>query len=118
MLALTLGVALGGAIGATLRCLLDAYLPGGVLIANTVGSLAIGWLYGMLVAGSSWLTETTTAALTVGLIGALSTFATVSLRAAQLWTGHRRWAAVGLWSVHIVCGLLAASAGVFLSGAW
>ncbi|GAA1805383.1 hypothetical protein GCM10009771_04510 [Nesterenkonia flava] len=102
------------------RLLLDRYLPAGLLVANTLGSLLLGWLYGALSlqlngTGPGLLSEPATAVLALGLIGALSTFATVSLRAAQLWIEGSRLHAVGLWLVHAVCGLAAGACGIWLA---
>lgn len=116
-IAVILGVGLGGAAGAVLRLLLDRLLPWGILLANTVGCLALGLLYGWItVVPAAAEPGTTTApllvALATGLLGALSTFATVSLRAAERWVAGRRLAAAGLWAVHVLCGGAAAAAGI------
>lgn len=122
---LTLGVvaagALGGALGAIFRFLLDRYLRAGILLANTIGCLSLGVLVGFL---SSFATtgEGDVASwqpllvglLALGLTGALSTFATVSLRAAQKWMEGSRWMAVGMWLLHVVCGTAAAVAGLMI----
>lgn len=122
-LLLVLGVAVGGAAGAVLRFLLDRYLPGGLLAANVLACLALGYLYGEL----SWLAETgretgegllsepVAAALSVGALGALSTFATVSLRVAQRWMAGQRLRAVGVWTAHVGLGFAAAALGIALS---
>ncbi|WP_010524840.1 hypothetical protein [Nesterenkonia sp. F] len=47
-IAVVLGVGLGGALGAVLRLLLDRLLPFGILLANTVGCLALGLIYGWI----------------------------------------------------------------------
>ena len=109
-----LAVALGGAFGAASRFLLDAYVPGGVLIANTAGSLLLGTMLGLSASGSiTWGIETL-GLLSFGFTGALTTFATVALRAAQLWVTKSRLKAVGLWLAHTGCGLPAAAAGAWL----
>lgn len=119
-LAMILGVGLGGAAGAVLRLLLDRALRAGVLIANTLGCLLLGMLYGWVstAAPGGSLEDAPLTPLTVllatGLLGALSTFATVSLRAAEHWIARRRLAAVGLWSTHVLCGGLAAAGGIVL----
>lgn len=123
-LAVLAGVALGGAVGAVLRLLLDRALPFGILAANTLGCLALGFLFGILSAhggegqepAGGISSEPVVAVLSFGLLGALSTFSTVSLRAAQLWMGGQRARALGMWALHVVFGFAAAAAGVVLSG--
>lgn len=106
--------ALGGGVGAALRLILDTYVRGGVLLANTVGSLLLGLMLGASAAGAVVFSSAALGFVSVGFIGALSTFATVSLRAAQLWVSKHRLAAVGLWCAHTGCGLAAAAAGAWL----
>lgn len=106
--------ALGGGLGAAARFLLDAYVRAGVLLANTAGSLLLGVMLGASAAGAVVFSSPVLGLVAVGFIGALSTFATVSLRAAQLWTTGHRLAAVGLWAAHTGCGLAAAAAGSWL----
>lgn len=114
-------MALGGAAGAAVRFLLDRYLQAGVLIANTVGCLALGALIGAAgaasasaAAGGELWEPWTVGLLAFGFIGALSTFATVSLRAAQLWVTGTRWKAIELWGLHTSCGIAAAAVGLAL----
>ena len=123
---LTVGVviagAVGGAVGAIARFLLDRYLRAGILLANTLGCLGLGVLVGFVsgVAASGTADEQvawqpmTVGLLAMGLTGALSTFATVALRAAQKWTSGARWTAVGMWGISVVCGVLAAVVGLAL----
>ncbi|GFZ84172.1 FluC/FEX family fluoride channel [Nesterenkonia alkaliphila] len=112
--------ALGGAAGAAARFLLDRYLRVGVLIANTVGCLLMGALIGAAAvsagaaAGGELWAPWTVGLLAFGFIGALSTFATVSLWAAQLWVAGSHWKAMGLWALHSGCGIAAAAAGLAL----
>lgn len=123
-LAIALGVALGGSVGALVRFLLDRYLRAGLLLANTLGCCVLGYLLGEL----TWLSENRTAGapedavldpvstvLIFGVLGALSTFATVSVRVAQAWVSGRRLWAVGIWTAHVGCGFAAAALGIALS---
>ena len=107
-----------------MRLLLDRYVRFGILVANTLGCLFLGFLFGQfssmtavqaLPQGES-LSQPVLTVLTFGLIGALSTFATVSLRAAQRWSEGRRLQAAWIWCAHITCGFLAAAVGVWASG--
>ncbi|TLP94056.1 hypothetical protein FEF26_12480 [Nesterenkonia salmonea] len=112
--------ALGGAMGAIARFLLDRYLRAGILVANTVGCLSLGVLVGFVSAfaaddasgdPASWQ-PLLVGLLALGVTGALSTFATVALRAAQQWMEGSRWMAVGMWAAHVVCGVAAAAVGL------
>ena len=116
-LPVVLSVALGGALGAASRFLLDAYVRGGLLIANTVASLLLGVMLGVTAAGAITFSSAALGLAAAGFLGALSTFATVSLRAAQLWMTSRRFLAVGLWFAHTGCGLAAAAGGAWLGWA-
>lgn len=121
--AVIVGVALGGALGAVARLLLDRMLPFGILTANTVGCFALGYLFGefstLTVSGPAPETgpfsEPVMTVLAFGLIGTLSTFATVSVRAAELWMNGQRLHASGLWTIHVSCGFAAAAVGIALS---
>ena len=122
-----LGVALGGAVGAVLRFRLDRYLRAGILLANVLGCLVLGYLFGEL----TWLAETgagarsgvfavlfsgtVSTAVSIGLLGALSTFATVSVRVAQTWMAGRHLRATGIWVTHVGLGFAAAALGIALS---
>ena len=122
-----LGIGLGGALGAVVRLLLDRYLPFGILLANTLGCAILGFLFGEMSAvdpqtyellGTGAVSPALLTVLTFGLVGALSTFSTVSLNAAQLWMSGWWIHAAGLWGLHLVCGLLAGAVGFALSAAW
>ena len=107
-------VAVGGAAGAVIRFLLDRYLRAGILCANTFGCLLLGALIGAAGAAEIDWQPWAAGLLAMGLVGALSTFATVALHAAQLWLAGSRWKAVGLWAAHAGCGIAAAAAGLVL----
>ncbi|TLS67826.1 fluoride efflux transporter CrcB [Mariprofundus erugo] len=87
-----LAVAAGGAIGAVMRWLVASSVqkfaagsafPWGTLAVNTVGSFLLGFLF-------VWLVERSTAgelvrlAVTVGFLGAFTTFSTYSLESIRL----------------------------------
>ena len=107
-MSLALAVALGAAVGAPARYLLDRALAGrgrlplGVLVVNLSGCLAIG-----LLAGAE---PSTTAARLLGL-GFLGSFTTASTLAWDVLALGRRWGA-GLLALHVVGGLLLTTAGL------
>ncbi len=77
-------IALGGAAGACCRYAIviasirawGDWFPFGVLIANVVGCFLLGVLMHDAVATGKWLTASGHAAITVGVLGALTTFST------------------------------------------
>lgn len=81
-------VALGAAVGAPLRYLAAHHLDTpmvshrGTLLVNVLGSLLLGWMVARAVSGEEM------ALLGVGFCGALTTYSSVSLQAANL--GWRR----------------------------
>lgn len=86
-----LAVAAGGATGAVLRWLLAGAIqrfaggafPWGTFAVNAVGSFLLGFLFVWLIERSS-AGELVRLALTVGLLGALTTFSTYSLESIRL----------------------------------
>jgi fluoride exporter len=86
-----LAVAAGGAVGAVLRWLLAGSIqrmaggafPWGTFAVNALGSFLIGFLFVYLVERSS-AGELWRLALTVGMLGALTTFSTYSLESLRL----------------------------------
>jgi len=84
-------IATGGAIGALLRfwlstgmhALLGRGFPYGTLAVNVLGSLAIGWVYVMLIERMSAGPELRSLLL-VGLLGAFTTFSTFSIETLNL----------------------------------
>lgn len=86
-----LAVAVGGAIGASMRWLLagvvqrstDSAFPWGTLVVNALGSFLLGFLFVYMIERSS-AGELLRLALTVGLLGAFTTFSTYSLESLRL----------------------------------
>ncbi len=104
-------VALGAAVGAPVRFLVDLALkrrfgegfPWGTLLVNAVGSLALGALMALP------LSPEAMALLGTGLCGALTTYSTFSYEAVQLTRTHSRGRAL----LYVL-----ASLGLGLGSAW
>lgn len=86
-----IAIATGGAVGALLRfwvstgvySLLGRAFPYGTLVVNVTGSLAMGFLYVVLLDRMTVAPEVR-AALLVGLLGAFTTFSTFSIETLNL----------------------------------
>jgi CrcB protein len=91
MIRQVLVIAAGGAVGAVLRWLLAGAVqrlaggpfPWGTFAVNALGSFLIGFLFVYMVERSA-ASELWRLALTVGLLGALTTFSTYSLESMRL----------------------------------
>ncbi|GIJ08133.1 fluoride efflux transporter CrcB [Micromonospora andamanensis] len=114
-------VALGAALGAPLRYLVDravqarhdSVFPWGTLTVNAVGSLVLGVLIGG--AAVDAVPGSLVALLGVGLCGALTTYSTFGYETIRLFEdGARRHALVNV-GVSVVAGLAAAFVGVTLA---
>lgn len=114
-------IAAGGAMGACLRYFISQLtlqwfgkgFPFGTLAVNILGSLMIGIVYGLIeseyVAGHPWRTF-----LSIGFIGALTTFSTFSLDTLLLMQQGAWMKAVGNIVLNLLCCLLAAWLGIKL----
>lgn len=86
-----LAIAAGGAIGASLRWLLAGSIqrmaggpfPWGTFVVNVLGSFLLGFLFVYLIERSS-AGELMRLALTIGLLGAFTTFSTFSFESLRL----------------------------------
>ena len=118
-------VALGGALGAMARYWLCTYLfpisgaqfPWGTLFVNVSGCLVIGFLYGYIGDVSAEkipLTPYWRAFLSIGFLGALTTFSTFSLEAIVLWQQVNPIIALTYIAGSVVSCLLAVVIGVWL----
>ena len=110
---IALVVALGAAVGAPLRYLVDravqsrhrSVVPWGTLTVNVTASFVLG-----VVVGSA-PSATLTALIGTGFCGALSTYSTFSYETLQLGrSGPRPWAAVNVM-LSLLAGLAAAALG-------
>jgi fluoride exporter len=117
---LVLAVALGGAIGATARYTIshlvslrgESLFPWGTLIANLLGCFMLGLVYEMseLVA----LNPNAKAMISVGLIGALTTFSTFTLETINLLRKQQWCPAFLNMMVSILAGFAACVFGIFV----
>ena len=117
-------VALGAAVGAPLRYLVDravqarhaSAFPWGTLVVNVAGCLLLGVLVGGAAAGA--VPESLVTLLGAGLCGALTTYSTFGYETVRLFTDGARLAALLNVGTSVVAGLAAAFAGVTLAQAF
>ena len=115
-------VALGGAAGALARYQLtrfmgwiagpSALLPWGTLIANVLGSLALGMLMGWFARDGG--SEAVRLALGVGVLGGFTTFSAFNLETVQLLARGQGVTALIYIAVSFVAGIAALYAGLFV----
>jgi len=115
-------VALGAAVGAPLRYLVDravqgrhdSLFPWGTFAVNVAGS----FLLGLLAAGTLHTPAPVLAALGTGLCGALTTYSTFGYETVRLLQDRARLFAVLNVGASIVAGLGAAALGAALAAAF
>ena len=121
-------VFLGGGVGALCRYLSGEFIklhfgaafPWGTLFVNTLGSLAIGFVLGMLtpmVKTAPTEAETLRLLLTVGFLGGFTTFSSFSMETLTLIRGDCLGLAVANVLTNLVLGLGAVWGGVLLAKA-
>ncbi|WP_270254991.1 fluoride efflux transporter CrcB [Kocuria marina] len=117
-----LAVALGGAVGAVLRFLVDRGItvrwaptfPAATLLINVTGSFVLGVVTGLsAVLGPVW-----TLALGTGLCGGYTTFSTATVDAVRLAREQRAGTAVVSVLGTVLWSLLAVAAGLTLGTHW
>lgn len=116
-----LWVAGGGAVGAVARHAVANWsqtrfgegFPIGTLLVNVSGSLLLGLVLGMALAGR--LSPTTKLALGSGFLGAFTTFSTFSCDTIHLLEAGRHGAALGYVAANVLLGALAAALGFTLA---
>jgi CrcB protein len=116
-------VALGAALGAPLRYLVDravqarhdSLFPWGTFAVNVIGSLILGVLIGGATAGA--LPDSLTALLGTGLCGALTTYSTFGFETVRLLEQRASFYAVLNAGASIIAGLGAAFAGITVADA-
>ena len=95
-----LTIAIGGGLGAVARFVisremgnwLGSYLPYGTLTVNVAGSLALGWFAAVLLDRPE-ISSALRLGLTVGFLGAFTTFSTFSYESVQLLLNGAIWRA-------------------------
>lgn len=114
-------VGAAGAVGAVSRHTLDVGLrrwfpegPSiGILVANLVGSFALGWFTGFTVDRiDRSVNPDARLAIAVGFCGGLTTFSTFMAQLAEEVEGRRRAAALRWAAIMLGSGLVAAAVGV------
>jgi CrcB protein len=111
-------VALGGALGGLTRSLvaeISASWPWPTLLVNLAGTFVLGWA---VVYGRRHWRPALMAGVTVGVLGALTTFSTL---AGEVWSQQEAgdWGGLAWYAIaSIVGGLVAGVAGLRLGRAW
>ncbi|MDR7302072.1 fluoride efflux transporter CrcB [Haloactinomyces albus] len=111
-------VAVGGAVGACLRYLVDRHVQGrhgssfpwGTLLVNAVGSLILGVFAGMALSGPS--IPVLHSLFGVGLCGALTTYSTFGYDTVRLFLDGARLRAAANVAATICAGLTCGALGV------
>lgn len=114
-------VALGGAIGASLRHLVGlasmrmfgVAFPWGTMFVNIAGSLAMGILIAVL-ARRSGMSAEVRLFLATGLLGGFTTFSAFSLDVAVLWERGEAASAAGYVAASVVFSIAALFAGLWI----
>ena len=96
-----LAIAIGGGLGSVARFVisremgnwLGSYLPYGTLTVNVAGSLALGW-FATIFLDRPEINSAIRLGLTVGFLGAFTTFSTFSYESLQLLLNGAVWRAV------------------------
>ncbi len=118
----TLAIAAGGAAGALLRfwlsngvyALVGRGFPYGTLVVNVLGSLAMGYLYILMIERLALAAEWRAFAL-VGLLGAFTTFSTFSIETVNLLQQADYAKAIANAVVSVAACVAAAFLGVILA---
>jgi len=116
-------IALGGALGALARFGLSGWVQGGTagtfpwgtLVVNVLGCFLLGFAFRVL--QLSALSPALRGAVTVGFLGAFTTFSTFSLEALVLIQEERWGRAAGYVGGSVALGLAAVVAGVWIAAA-
>jgi CrcB protein len=118
------GIALAGALGALARYGVDGLIarrargafPWGTFVVNVSGAFLLGFLFTVLTQRwtvAPWLRST----VTIGFLGAYTTFSTLMLEDYRLLEGGARLTALANVVASVVAGLVAVYVGVALGRA-
>ncbi|MCB1438902.1 MAG: fluoride efflux transporter CrcB [Nitratireductor sp.] len=118
-------VALGGAVGASLRHLSGLALlrlagpgfPVGTLFVNIVGSLVMGLFIGWLARRSGGSSTELRLFVTTGLLGGFTTFSAFSLDVANLWEKGQGTLAASYVLASVFFSIMAVFAGLAIARA-
>ncbi len=122
--ALVVGVAIAGAIGAPARFVVERVIrarwsgdwPWGTFVVNISGSLALGLVVGLVLAHGADPDVRTVVG--TGFLGAYTTFSAYAYETVRVATVPRRGLAVAYAFGSVVASVLAAAAGLAITGAW
>jgi len=122
--ALVVGVAIAGAIGAPARFVIErgirarwpADWPWGTFVVNVSGSLALGLVVGLVLAQG--VDADVRTIVGTGFLGAYTTFSAFAYETVRVGTVPRRGLAVAYAFGSVVASVLAASIGLVITGAW
>ena len=100
-------VAIGGAIGATLRFAVSEWIgtPQGTLLANAIGSLLLGICMAAL--ASEMISKELTLFIGTGILGAFTTMSTFSVETIEMWNDDQTKAIGYVLITMILCPALA-----------
>jgi fluoride exporter len=119
-----LAVAIAGGAGALCRYVIQAVIdprisnfPWATLIVNLSGAFLVGLLFTVLTERST-VPPVLRVAVTVGFLGAYTTFSTLAFETVQLLDGRNYWAAFANMAGSAVLGIVAVIAGVAVGRAW
>jgi fluoride exporter len=117
-------VALGGAMGAPLRYVLEELHPAGAgafplttFLVNVSGAFALGLLVALLL-GRWSRSRLLRPLVATGFLGAYTTFSTYAYETVRVGTVPRRGLAVGYAFGSVLASVLAAAVGLAITGAW
>ena len=121
--ALVVGVALAGAIGAPARFVIERVIharwladwPWGTFVVNVSGSFALGTLVGLVLAQG--LDADVRTIVGTGFLGAYTTFSTYAYETVRVGAVPRRGLAVAYAFGSVVASVLAAAVGLAITGA-
>lgn len=114
-------IAAGGALGAMLRYWMSGFVhrffsstfPWGTLSVNLIGSLVIGFVWG--ISEAVIIPQTVRLFILIGILGAFTTFSTFSLENFTLLRDGEYWLVITNVSVSVLGGILLVFGGYLVS---